>query len=178
MPVPPCSRETRQSSLASLALFTGLLGVNEWLSTVAEVSCALLDLRNVANWYRKYEHFSHVSLSDYFLQLLELQIVDWLRLPLLQGMATSTVTGAEGLIRATRTAMTQHINTQEPEKRHETVMTVLKDLSSILRDNLHDDRYAIPTIELLAFLIDGYIPSIPEGTESTYVLIPKNGRLD
>lgn len=85
-------------------------------------------------------------------------------------MATSTVTGAEGLIRATRTAMTQDINIQDPEQRQETLMTVLKDLSSILSDNLHDDRYAIPAVEFLAFLIDGYIPSIPEGTVSRYAL--------
>lgn len=52
-------------------------------------------------------------------------------------------------------------------------MTILISLSSILSDNLHDDRYAIPTIEFLAFVVDGYIPGIPEGTESTYVSIPK-----
>ena len=49
------------------------------------------------------------------------------------------------------------------------LLMVVKDLSTILSDNLQDDRYAIPVIELLAFLIDGYIPSIPEGSESLSV---------
>lgn len=115
---------------------------------------------------RKYEHFSHVSLQDYFLQLLELQSVDWLRLPLLQGITTSTVAGAEGLIRATRSAFIQYLKIQGPAKQQETLMTTLKELSTILSENLQDDRYAIPTIEFLAFLINSYIPSIPGGSES------------
>ena len=48
-------------------------------------------------------------------------------------------------------------------------MAILKDMSTILNDNLADDRYAIPTIEFLAFLIDGFISTIPEGMEPTYV---------
>lgn len=115
---------------------------------------------------RKYEHFSHVSTPEYFLQLLELHAVDWLRLPLLQGLATSAVAGAEGLIRATRLALVHFINGKLPGARQETLLSVLKELSIILSDNLHDDRYAIPTMEFLAFLIDGYIPSIPEGSET------------
>lgn len=115
---------------------------------------------------RKYEHFSHVSTPEYFLQLLELQTVDWLRLPLLQGIATSAVAGAEGLIRATRSALVQFINRQEPATQQKTLLAMLKELSVILSDNLHDDRYAIPAMEFLAFLIDGYILCIPEGSEA------------
>lgn len=115
-----------------------------------------------------------MSSAEYFLQLLELQCVDWLRLPLLQGIATSAIVGAEGVIRAARSAMVQYINAQAAETCQGTLMGILKDLSTILSDNLADDRYAIPVIEFLAFLIDGYIPTIPKGTESTYVhSIPK-----
>lgn len=119
-----------------------------------------------ADLTRKYEHFSHVSTPEYFVQLLELQAVDWLRLPLLQGLATSAVVGTEGLIRAARSALVRFLNGKLPGDRQETLLDVLNELSVILSDNLHDDRYAIPTMEFLAFLIDGYVLSIPEGSET------------
>lgn len=110
-----------------------------------------------------------MSFPDYFLQLLELLAIDWLRLPLLQGLATSAVAGAEGLIRASRLALVQCINGKKAEQRQAMVTMVVKNLSTILSDNLQDDRYAIPIMELLAFLIDGYIPFIPEDSESMSV---------
>ncbi|KAE8350619.1 tubulin folding cofactor D C terminal-domain-containing protein [Aspergillus coremiiformis] len=117
---------------------------------------------------RKYEHFSHVSLPDYFLQLLELQAIDWLRLPLFQGVATSAVAGAEGLVRSSRSALVQSINKYEVEQRPNIVTSIVKDLMVALSDNLQDDRYAIPILEFLAFLLDGYISSIPHSSESSY----------
>ncbi|OJJ37236.1 hypothetical protein ASPWEDRAFT_131348 [Aspergillus wentii DTO 134E9] len=117
---------------------------------------------------RKYEYFSHVSAPDYFLQLLELQTIEWLRLPLFQGIATSAVAGTEGLIHASRSALTQCINSQEGEEQRNILIETLKDLIVILNDNLQDDRYAIPTMELLAFLVDGYVSSIPEGSEPSF----------
>ncbi|KAL2821606.1 tubulin folding cofactor D C terminal-domain-containing protein [Aspergillus granulosus] len=108
---------------------------------------------------RHYKHFSQVSSTDYFLQLLELQAVDWLRLPLLQGLATSAVAGSEGLIRCTRSALVQKINTHVAEQRPEKVISMLQDFHLILNEKLPDDRYAIPIVELSAFLLDGYITS-------------------
>ena len=118
---------------------------------------------------RKYDHFSHVSFPVYFLQLLELQVIDWLRLPLWKGFATSTIVGAEGLIRASRLALVQCINAKEAKQQQAMLLMIVQDLSTILSDSLQDDRYAVPIMELLAFLIDGYIPSIPEGSESLSV---------
>ncbi|KAL5364108.1 tubulin folding cofactor D C terminal-domain-containing protein [Aspergillus floccosus] len=117
---------------------------------------------------RKYEHFSHVSSSEYFLQLLELQAVEWLRLPLYQGIATSAVAGSEGLIRASRSALVQHINAHEAPNRALVVSSIMKDLLVVLNDVLQDDRYAIPILELLAFLLDAYVRSIPEGLEPSF----------
>lgn len=114
---------------------------------------------------RKYDHFSHVSFPDYFVQLLKLQEIDWLRLPLYQGLATSAVAGAEGLIRASRLALVQCINNKKAEQREPMLLMMLKDLSTILSENLQDDRFAIPIMELLAFLVDGYILSILKGSE-------------
>ena len=98
-----------------------------------------------------------------------MQAIDWLRLPLLKGFATSAIVGAEGLVRASRLALVQCINAKEAEQQQAMLLMVVKDLSTILSDNLQDDRYAIPVIELVAFLIDDYIPSIPEGSESLSV---------
>ncbi|KAL4942544.1 hypothetical protein BDV06DRAFT_211749 [Aspergillus oleicola] len=110
---------------------------------------------------RHYEHFSQVSLTEYFTQLLELQAIDWLRLPLFQGLATSAVAGAEGLIRSTRSALIRNIN-QHPVERHPDIaMSIIKDLLVILSEKLADDRYAIPILETLAFLLDGYVASVP-----------------
>lgn len=114
---------------------------------------------------RRYEHFSHVSSPDYFLQLLDLQAVDWLRVPIIQGIATSAVAGAEGVIRSTRSALVRWINSQEPRDQQVLLVSVIKVLLIVLSDNLQDDRYAIPAMELLAFLLDGYILSIPENSE-------------
>jgi hypothetical protein len=117
--------------------------------------------RIYTDYCRPYEHFSQVSSPDYFLQLLGLQAVDWLRLPLLQGLATSAVAGSEGLIRSARSALVQNINTLAAEQRSETVTSILQDFQLILNEKLPDDRYAIPILELSAFLLDGYIASAP-----------------
>ncbi|KAE8165313.1 tubulin folding cofactor D C terminal-domain-containing protein [Aspergillus tamarii] len=117
---------------------------------------------------RQYEHFSHVSLPDYFLQLFELQAIDWLRLPLFQGFATSAVAGAEGLVRSSRSALVKSINKYQAEQRQDIVTSIIKDLMVALSDNLQDDRYAIPVLEFLAFLLDSYISSIHQPSESSY----------
>ncbi|KAE8146237.1 tubulin folding cofactor D C terminal-domain-containing protein [Aspergillus avenaceus] len=126
----------------------------------------------------KYEHFSHVSTPAYFTQLLELQAIDWLRLPLLQGIATSAIAGAEGLIRSCRLALVQRINGYELRQRQHIMIAVMKDFSVVLSDNLQDDRYAIPVLELLAFLLDSYTTSIlPQSTDPSlrklFVLVQK-----
>jgi hypothetical protein len=86
-------------------------------------------------------------------------------LPLFQGLATSAVAGAEGLVRSSRSALVQVINGYEVEHRQEIVTAIVKDLMVALNDNLQDDRYAIPVLDFLAFLLDGYISSIPQSSE-------------
>ncbi|KGO69149.1 Tubulin-specific chaperone D, C-terminal [Penicillium expansum] len=117
---------------------------------------------------KKFEHFSHVSSQEYFAQLLTLHDIEWLRLPLLQGLATSAISGAEGLVRASRSALTQFLNSQAEPRRQEILMIFLQDLSTVLSDNLQDDRFAIPAVEFVAFLIDSYIPVIPEGSDASF----------
>jgi hypothetical protein len=101
-----------------------------------------------------------------------LQSIDWIRLPLLQGFATSAISGAEGLVRASRSALTQFLNNQSQPQRREILMAFLQDISTVLSDNIQDDRFAIPAVEFVAFLIDSYIPVIPEGTDPRSVPNP------
>ncbi|RHZ73935.1 hypothetical protein CDV55_103407 [Aspergillus turcosus] len=117
---------------------------------------------------KKYDHFSHVSSTEYFFQFLRLQAIDWLRLPLFQGLATSAVAGAEGLVRSTRLALVQTLSSYGGMEQQIEASAILKDLGVILSENLHDDRYAIPSMEFAAFLVDGYVSSVPEKFESSF----------
>lgn len=47
-------------------------------------------------------------------------------------------------------------------------MKMLQDLTAILRDNLLDDRYAIPVIDFLAFLIDSFVLPSPGGSDPVF----------
>ncbi|RAH69606.1 tubulin-specific chaperone D [Aspergillus aculeatinus CBS 121060] len=100
----------------------------------------------------KFDHFSHVSTAEYFLQLLSLQQIPWLRTPLFQGLATSAVAGSEGLIRASRAALVRSYCLQQQGY----LLALLTDLSRILATNLQDDRYAIPVMEFVGFILDGF----------------------
>jgi hypothetical protein len=115
-----------------------------------------------------------VSSTEYFLQLLRLQAIDWLRLPLFQGLATSAVAGAEGLVRSTRLALVQTLSSYGGTEQQIEASAILKDLGVILSENLHDDRYAIPSMEFAAFLVDGYVSSVPEGSEPRCVIDRKS----
>lgn len=119
-----------------------------------------------ANCNRKFEHFSHVSSEEYFVQLFALHQIEWLRLPLLQGFATSAISGAEGLVRASRSALTRFLYSQSEVRRQEILMVFLQDLSTILSENLQDERFDIPAVEFIAFVIDSYMPVIPEGFDT------------
>lgn len=150
-----------------MALSTSLLGIDRRSSSSQMVIRFPWSKysQNGANISRKFEHFSHVSSQDHFAQLLTLHRVEWLRLPLLQGLATSAISGTEGLVRASRSALTEFLNSQSQFHREEILMSFLSDLSTILSDNLQDDRFAIPAVEFIAFLVDSYIPVIPEGSD-------------
>jgi hypothetical protein len=76
---------------------------------------------------------------------------------LLQGLATSATAGAEGLVRSSRSALIKLLNSSEPTQRQDVLINMLQDLLAVLRVNLPDDRYAIPIVDFLAFLIDSFV---------------------
>uniref|UniRef100_A0A093VT36 Tubulin-specific chaperone D n=1 Tax=Talaromyces marneffei PM1 TaxID=1077442 RepID=A0A093VT36_TALMA len=107
---------------------------------------------------RQFEHFSQVSSFNYFHQLLQLLQIDTLRRPLVQGLITSASAGTEGLIQSSRFALIDFIESQpSDEKKYEWANKLIEDIISILETNLVDDRYAVPALEISAFLVDMYI---------------------
>lgn len=96
------------------------------------------------------------------MQLLELQAIQWLRLPLFQGLATSAIAGAEGLIRSTRSALIHSLNRHPVEQQAEKASDIIQTLLLILSEKIPDDRYAIPILETIAFLLDSYVASGPD----------------
>ena len=157
VPLSACMREARQGQTTSVALSTGLfLGNGEFYSFPQVSGLCFNFYSSRANLSRRFEHVSDVSSQEYFFQLLSSWSQEWLRLPLLQGLATSAVAGAEGLVRASRAALIQFFNSQDPHSDPNILVEVLQVLSTALNDNLPEDRYAIPIIELIAFLLDSY----------------------
>lgn len=107
-------------------------------------------------YYRKFEHFSQVSSFNYFHQLLRLLQVESTRRAIMQGLITSASAGTEGLIQSSRFALIDFIENKGEDKcRWANIL--IGDLVAILEANLQDDRYAIPAMEIAAFLVDTYI---------------------
>ncbi|KAJ5945826.1 hypothetical protein N7454_002665 [Penicillium verhagenii] len=106
--------------------------------------------------HKRFEHVSDVSSQEYFFQLLASWSQEWIRLPLLRGLATSAVAGAEGLVRASRAALIQFLNIHNSNSDPKILIEFLQVLSTALDENIQDDRYAIPIVELIAFLLDTY----------------------
>lgn len=106
---------------------------------------------------RRYDHFSDMSSPEYFSQLLTLLQVDWLRRPLLKGLVTSISAGTEGVVRASRLSIVQYIHQQDKETRRTFQATIFDDLLSIFEDIIDDDRYAIPLVDSIAFLLENYL---------------------
>ncbi|OJD22113.1 hypothetical protein ACJ73_06543 [Blastomyces percursus] len=110
-----------------------------------------LDLPPLA---QKYGHFSEVSSADYFSQLFNLLQVDWLRHSLSRGLVTSATTGTEVVVRSARFALLQYINNHDEQLRNTICVKLIEDWLSILESDTDDDRYALPVVEMIAFLLD------------------------
>lgn len=107
---------------------------------------------------RRYDHFSDVSTPEYFSQLITLLQVDWIRPALLKGLVTSISAGTEGVVRSSRFAIVQYMNEKDEETRYKFQSLVFNDLLTTLEDTMIDDRYAIPIVDTLAFLLESCIP--------------------
>lgn len=122
---------------------------------------------------RRFEHTSDTSSQEYFFQLLTSWSQEWLRLPLLKGLATSAVAGAEGLVRSSRAAIIRLFDARNAQSDPDILIEFLQVLSTALNDNLQDDRYAIPIVELMAFLIDSYYSYMFDGSNESNPIFRK-----
>lgn len=86
--------------------------------------------------------------------------------------------GSDGLVRATRSALIQFVNSHRSTERQSVLVTILQDLATVLTDTLQDDRYAIPTVDFISFLIDSYAISSPEQQDpifrQVFILVQKS----
>ncbi|KMU87941.1 hypothetical protein CIHG_05708 [Coccidioides immitis H538.4] len=100
-----------------------------------------------------YEHLSEVCTVEYFLQLFILLSVDWLRPSLLKGLVTSFSAGTEGLVRASRLALVQFIQEQAGDDSNRLKLNIFNDMMWVLESTMDDDRYAIPAVDTICFLL-------------------------
>ncbi|DAA79608.1 TPA_exp: putative Tubulin-specific chaperone D [Trichophyton benhamiae CBS 112371] len=126
----------------------------------------------------RFDHFSEVSTVAYFSQLITLVQVEWLRLPLIKGLVTSLTAGADSLIISSRTAVVEFINSQNDNTRYRMQRDIFMSLLIVLEESITDDRYAIPTVESLAFLIENcFNPEIleldPDSMRKLFRLVQK-----
>ena len=107
-----------------------------------------------------------VSSATYFEQVLRLFDVQWLQVPLLQGIVSSAAAGTEDLGRAARVAIVSRLAGEDQYTRSDEYCTFLRVLTQYLRECTSDDRSAVPTMELLAFIIGQCGPSFEDSTST------------
>lgn len=103
---------------------------------------------------RNYSHLADVSSKAYYRQLLDLLEVDPLQAPIIEGIVSSATAGTEVLGVASRGAILEYIQDQSEEAQMDVSITFLTILTKSLKTSGSDDRVVIPTMELLAFLIE------------------------
>ncbi|KAI9780276.1 MAG: hypothetical protein M1839_006836 [Geoglossum umbratile] len=106
----------------------------------------------------------------YFKVLLSQLSVLPLRLPTLEGYVTSAGLGSESVLRASRLALADHLegldvlgSNKDPQSYG--LKDICDGLLEILKRNTSNDRVAMPTLEVLAFLLDSCIIQLLQDTQ-------------
>ena len=91
----------------------------------------------------------NTSSSDYFAQILTLTLTHtYVLAPILTGLLTSTTSGSDSILRASRLALSAHIDALSDLQ----LLTLISSLLAILTENQHNERLSLPAITILAFL--------------------------
>ena len=110
----------------------------------------------------QYTHHSQSLMSDvsptstveYFLHILSLcsdhLTQSWVSKPLLEGYVTSGGAGSESLLAASRAAFMLYTETLDLA----TLTTLCTYLTEVIRENIFNDRLAVPTLDFFAFLFE------------------------
>lgn len=90
------------------------------------------------------------------LQMLSRQELSWIHHPLLEGYMTSAGAGSGTVLQASRNALVafaEHVS-RSPEPTTHSLRDLFWHITTILSNSLELGRIAIPTMEVLAFMID------------------------
>ena len=85
----------------------------------------------------------------YYLQLMSLSSIPWLRQPLFEGIVTSAGAGSETILLASRAAIVQTMEELPLEQR----ATIWDCLLNIIQIKIQNERLVIPVLEVLGFLL-------------------------
>ena len=99
--------------------------------------------------YDRFRDVAETASMDYYLQMLNLTDIEWVRVPLLKGFVTSAGTGSESILRASRAALATHVLHLDQIQ----VTELYTALMSVLRTYYTIDRVAVATLEVFGFLI-------------------------
>ena len=97
----------------------------------------------------RFSDVGQVSSMVYYLQLLSLTSIGWLRQPLLEGIVTSVGAGSETVLLASRAAI---VHTMEGIPFGERV-TLWDCLLRIIHPDSQNERLVVPVLEVLGFLL-------------------------
>ncbi|MCJ1390931.1 hypothetical protein MMC18_003792 [Xylographa bjoerkii] len=90
-----------------------------------------------------------VSSVAYYLHLMSLSSIQWLRQPLLRGIVTSAGAGSEAILFASRAAIVQTMERTPPDE----LPPIWNCLQSILQTEIQNERLVVPVLEVLGFLL-------------------------
>ncbi|KAI9679221.1 MAG: hypothetical protein M1817_005240 [Caeruleum heppii] len=119
------------------------------------------------------------SSEGYYKQMLRCLTVNvaWLHLPVLEGFVTSAGAGSETVLQASRRALVDLLHrgrgTDQPLR---SLSGLSNALTQILKRHLTNDRVAVPTLEVLAFLFDMGLArwSTEVNAKSHFILVQKS----
>ena len=90
---------------------------------------------------------------EYYLQVVRLCSVDWVKTSLLEGLVTSMGAGSEPILCASRAALVAYLE----DVSNSDLMTFWQCVSCILRDSTSNERLVVPLLDVLAFLLETQI---------------------
>ena len=90
-----------------------------------------------------------VSSVSYYLQLVSLSSIQWLRQPLLQGMVTSAAAGSETILCASRAAMVKALEGMPLNE----LASFWDCLLITLKSEVQNERLVVSVLEVLGFVL-------------------------
>ena len=100
--------------------------------------------------YRAFPDVARISTFEYYMQMLSVSLIEWVRSPLLEGFVTSAGAGSESVLRASRAAFVAH----SEKTNNGDIALLCNSLIGVLKRETAKDRLAVPVLEICGFLFD------------------------